>query len=199
LDSNDEFDDRIPSGNEKGDFFAVFGPVFHRFTRWSVTQPAPLLGDDKTPYSQVKQFYEFWFSFKSWRDFSFEDEYDLEEAESRDERRWMDVQNERKRRKFKKEETSKIFKLTETAEKLDPRVKRVRDQEAQDKRKIKEDKAAGQRKIREEAERKVREQKEEEMKKNCFEGTKRETKKRRRKGIEPSKKEIQKSYSKTRR
>jgi len=117
LDSNDDFDDRIPTVNEKADFYTVFGPVFHRFSRWSSNQPAPLLGDDKTPYQEVKEFYEFWFSFKSWREYSFEDEYDLEEAESRDERRWMTVQNERKRKKSKKEETSRIFRLTENAEK----------------------------------------------------------------------------------
>lgn len=43
----------------------------------------PSLGDEKTPYEQVKKFYEFWYSFKSWREFNFQDEFDLQEAESR--------------------------------------------------------------------------------------------------------------------
>ncbi len=43
----------------------------------------PTLGDDNTPLDQVKKMYNFWFSFKSWRDFSGEDEFDLNEAESR--------------------------------------------------------------------------------------------------------------------
>lgn len=36
-----------------------------------------------TKYEDVVAFYDYWFSFSSWRDFSYEDEYDPEEAESR--------------------------------------------------------------------------------------------------------------------
>lgn len=47
--------------------------------RWSVTQPIPSLG-----IKEVDAFYDFWFSFKSWREFLHEDEYDLEQAENMD-------------------------------------------------------------------------------------------------------------------
>jgi len=128
LDSEDEFDDSIPTGNETGDFYVIFGPAFLKFSRWSSIQPAPLLGDDNTAYEEVSNFYDFWFSFKSWRDFAYLDEFDVNEAESREEKRWMERQNERERRKNKKEEQATIFKLTETAERFDPRVKRRKEE-----------------------------------------------------------------------
>jgi hypothetical protein len=56
--------------------------VSHSF-RWSVDANVPDLGDASTPYEQVTAFYNFWFNFKSWRDFSFADEFDPNEAESR--------------------------------------------------------------------------------------------------------------------
>jgi len=100
-DSQDDFDDTIPNGSE-GDFYVVFKDAFERFGRWSSIRPLPNIGDDNTPYEEIKKFYDFWFSFKSWRDFSGEDEFDVKEAESRDEKRWMERQNERERRKKKK-------------------------------------------------------------------------------------------------
>jgi len=57
--------------------------IFISFGRWSARTPIPSLGDDTTNYDDVVDFYDFWFSFSSWRDFSFEDEYDPDEAESR--------------------------------------------------------------------------------------------------------------------
>lgn len=35
-------------------------------------------------------FYDFWFSFKSWRVFPHEDEEDVEQAEFREQRRWIE-------------------------------------------------------------------------------------------------------------
>jgi len=170
-DSQDEFDDSIPTGNE-GNFYQIFGDAFERFGRWSSVRPLPKLGDDNTSFDQVKKFYDFWFSFKSWRDFSADDEFDFNEAESREEKRWMERQNERERRKKKKEESAKVFKLADTAEKLDPRLKKRRDQLMEEKRKQKEVKQEAARKRKEEEEQKEAEEKakkEEEEKKKAEE------------------------------
>ncbi len=51
--------------------------------RWSADSNVPSLGDADTPYPEVTKFYDFWFTFKSWRDFSFLDEFDVNEAETR--------------------------------------------------------------------------------------------------------------------
>lgn len=40
--------------------------------------------------SQVEQFYDFWFSFKSWREFPHPDEEDPEQAECREHKRWIE-------------------------------------------------------------------------------------------------------------
>ena len=71
----------------------VFGPAFKRNSRWSVTQPVPDVGDEQTPYDKVDKFYDFWFSFKSWREFPHADEEDVEQAESREEKRCRNLLN----------------------------------------------------------------------------------------------------------
>ena len=92
FDSLDDFDDSIPpkdfDARTHGDFFAVFGPVFERNSRWSEVANAPLLGDAETPFDSVANFYNFWFEFRSWRDFADADEYDLDDAGFREEKRY---------------------------------------------------------------------------------------------------------------
>lgn len=105
-------------------FFEAFGSLFQRWSKWSEYKPVPKLGDENTPYRQVEQLYKFWTNFKSWRDFSFEDEYDVNEAEVREERRWMERQNDKKRRKKKEEERKKIREMVALAQRLDPRVRK---------------------------------------------------------------------------
>ncbi|KAJ0807762.1 putative transcription factor MYB-HB-like family [Helianthus annuus] len=122
FDSTDEFDDEIPTDCGPQDFFKVFGPAFLRNGRWSVTQPTPLLGDENTPLDDVDLFYDFWYGFKSWREFPHDDEYDLEDAESREEKRWMERQNAKLSEKAKKEESARIRSLVDNAYKRDPRV-----------------------------------------------------------------------------
>ena len=66
----------------------MFGPAFKRNSRWSVSQPVPDVGNEETPYNAVDKFYDFWFAFKSWREFPHADEEDVEQAESREEKRY---------------------------------------------------------------------------------------------------------------
>jgi len=115
--------DKIPSGTEDPAlFFELYGEAFHRFARWSEKKPVPSLGTDEDDITVVDSFYDFWFEFKSWRDFSFDDEHDPDDAEDREEKRWMQRENERARKKYKKEETTKIRKLIDLAMDRDPRI-----------------------------------------------------------------------------
>ncbi|XP_076902127.1 uncharacterized protein LOC143556763 [Bidens hawaiensis] len=137
-DSTDEFDDEIPTDCSPQDFFKVFGPAFMRNGRWSVSQPIPMLGDDNTPLKEVDAFYDFWFAFKSWREFPHEDEFDLEQAESRDHKRWMERQNAKLSEKARKEEHARIRSLVDNAYKRDPRVLKRKETLKAEKQKKKE-------------------------------------------------------------
>ncbi|KAL7490284.1 hypothetical protein ACHAW6_016032 [Cyclotella cf. meneghiniana] len=131
-------------------------------------ETCPSLGDDSTPLSEVHAFYDFWIHFESWRDFTLkatkETEHDVEAADSRDEKRWMKQEIERKVKKMKREEMARINLLVERAMAADPRLKRERERERNEKaakeearKKLEEEKA--------EQERKEREAKEAEQKK----------------------------------
>jgi len=87
----------------------------------------------------VDAFYSFWWNFKSWRDFAFEDEYDPNEAESREEKRWMERKIASKRYKKKMQEQARINKLVDLAYSLDPRIRKVREEEKAKKEKVKQD------------------------------------------------------------
>ena len=137
-DSTDEFDDEIPTDCEPQDFFKVFGPAFMRNSRWSVSLPVPTLGEENTPIKEVDIFYNFWYSFKSWREFPHTDEFDLEQAESRDHKRWMERQNAKLSEKARKEEYARIRSLIDNAYKRDPRILRRKEEERADKQRKKQ-------------------------------------------------------------
>ncbi|KAE9591906.1 hypothetical protein Lal_00038797 [Lupinus albus] len=167
-DSTDEFDDETPTDCAPQDFFKVFGPAFLRNGRWSVTQPIPTLGDEKTPLTEVDNFYNFWYSFKSWREFPHDDDFDLEQAESRDHKRWMERQNAKLSEKARKEETVRIRALVDNAYKRDPRILRRKEEEKAAKQKKKQAKHLAKKLQEEEAARiaeEERRRKEEEDKK----------------------------------
>lgn len=137
-DSTDEFDDAIPADCAPQDFYKVFGPAFTRNGRWSAIQPIPSLGDENTPLKEVDNFYNFWYSFKSWREFPHADEFDLEQAESRDHKRWMERQNAKLTEKARKEEYARIRTLVDNAYKRDPRILKRKEAEKAEKQKKKE-------------------------------------------------------------
>ncbi|XP_068660931.1 uncharacterized protein [Aristolochia californica] len=137
-DSTDEFDDEIPTDCAPQDFFKVFGPAFMRNGRWSVKQPVPSLGEDNTPVEEVDSFYNFWYNFKSWREFPHADEFDVEQAESRDHKRWMERQNAKLREKARKEEYVRVRTLVDNAYKRDPRILKRKEEEKAEKQRKKE-------------------------------------------------------------
>ena len=140
-DSTIVFDDSIPEDKEytEKDFFTTFGPVFLNNGIWSKKKPVPKLGDMQSPLQKVKLFYKFWHNFQSWRDFSVEGEYDLEEATSRFEKRQMLKENRKMKASMKKEEKIRIDTLTNIAYKRDPRIieeeKRLEKEREQEKKK----------------------------------------------------------------
>ena len=155
-DSQFDFDDWIPNGAVdefgagkgagKADFYALYGPVFARNARFSERRPVPALGGDAASDDDVQAFYDFWYAFDSWRDFSKFDEHDPSDAEHRQEKRWMEQQNLTERKRRKKKEMARVLALVERADARDPRLARMRraekDAKAAAKRKKAEARAA---------------------------------------------------------
>ena len=103
--------------------------AFRRNARWSTNQPVPDLGEEATALAQVDAFYAFWYSFKSWREFPHPDEEDVEGAESREHRRWLERINSKLREKGKKEEAKRLREFVDAAYRLDPRVTARKEEE----------------------------------------------------------------------
>jgi DnaJ family protein C protein 2 len=81
----------------------------------------PVLGNPDDHIDVVNAFYDFWFEFKSWRDFKVDKDHDLEKAESREEKRWMEKENAKLKASKLKEEAARVRALVEDAIRIDPR------------------------------------------------------------------------------
>jgi DnaJ homolog subfamily C member 2 len=129
-DSIDEVDDSIPSeaSLNETNFFTKLRPVFDINARWSSSDRVPSLGDEAAEIDEVNKFYDFWYTFKTWRDFSFDLEYDTDQADCREEKRWMDRQNAKHIKTRKVDEAARIRRLVDTAYKNDPRIRRAKDE-----------------------------------------------------------------------
>ncbi|AFZ81505.1 DNA-binding chaperone, putative [Theileria equi strain WA] len=162
-DCNLPFDENIPTHEEARtlDFFKLFSPVFEMNSRWSKTKPVPQLGIMDTPDEQIDEFYEFWRSFETERTFSHAAPYLLEEAECREEKRWMERENLKVQRKLVKKELIRIQKLVDLAEASDPRVKarqeRAKREKLERQKKIEEEKRLQMHELEMENERKKQE------------------------------------------
>eukprot|EP00096_Caligus_rogercresseyi_P009601 TRINITY_DN3281_c0_g1_i1.p1 TRINITY_DN3281_c0_g1~~TRINITY_DN3281_c0_g1_i1.p1 ORF type:complete len:622 (-),score=203.88 TRINITY_DN3281_c0_g1_i1:163-2028(-) len=132
-----EFDDNVPEWNTKRhkpqDFYKIFGPVFERNARWSMSKKVPVIGDDECSREKVDKFYKFWYDFESWREFSYLDEEDKERGSDRDERRWIEKNNKIQRAEKKKEEMKRMRKLVDNAYNNDPRLTRFREEDKAEK------------------------------------------------------------------
>ncbi|KAI7843108.1 hypothetical protein COHA_003279 [Chlorella ohadii] len=156
-DSTDDFDDSLPTECAPADFYKVFGAAFRRNSRWSVNQPVPDLGDADAPMDKVDAFYNFWYAFKSWREFPHPDEEDIEQAESREHRRWIERYNRKLREQGKKEEFRRIRDFVDCAYKQDPRILRRKEEERAERERRKAEKEAERQRQLEEERRKAEE------------------------------------------
>ncbi|PIO71317.1 Myb-like DNA-binding domain protein [Teladorsagia circumcincta] len=138
-----KFNDAIPSEKSinKDNFFVELAPVFERNARWSTRQPVPSLGKVDSSRTDVEAFYNFWFDFSSWREFSYLDEEDKERGEDRYERRELEKINKAERERRRKEEAKRIRRLVELAYSKDPRIAKFK-KEDQEERERKEKEAA---------------------------------------------------------
>ncbi len=132
------FDDAIPAGGESADeFYETYGPVFERNLQFNVhmrntsssqQHKPPSLGNDKTSIEKVHAFYQYWSTFDSWRDFSLqasqETQCDVDAADSRYEKRWMQTQINKKAKALKREEMARLSLLVERSMAADPRLQR---------------------------------------------------------------------------
>lgn len=124
------FNDDLPTLSEvEKDFFGVLGPIFKMNSRWSEKKRVPLLGNNDSEREHVELFYQFWYEFSSWREYSYLDEEDKDKGQDRDERRWIDKQNKTMRIKRKKEEMARIRQLVDLAYNNDPRIGRFKKEE----------------------------------------------------------------------
>lgn len=195
------FDDTIPNQlkaqriqQDPKIFYRVFGPAFELNSRWSLKPNVPQLGNENAAREQVENFYEFWYNFQSWREFSYLDEEDKEKGENRDERRWLDKQNKAARLQRKKAENIRIRQLVDNAYNSDPRVAKFKEEERQKKLDIKKAKQdeIRHRIEREEAE-KARYEEEERQKRMAAEDEEREKRLKEKRQRENAKKETKKT------
>ncbi|KAJ1979653.1 Zuotin [Dimargaris verticillata] len=135
-------DDRVPSLKAKGDFYSIYTKVFDREARFSKKPGVPSLGVDSSPRQEVEAFYEFWYNFDSWRTFEYLDKEDVDMGDNRDNKRYLDRKNRAERAKRKNEDNARIRQIVDQAFKLDPRMKRFR-QEDRDRRDAKKNAKKG--------------------------------------------------------
>ncbi|KAI0672542.1 DnaJ-domain-containing protein [Trametes maxima] len=110
-------------------FFDAFGPVFEREARFSRKQPVPLLGVYEDSKDTVEGFYDFWYNFDSWRSFEYLDKEVNEGSDNRDDKRYTEKKNKAERARRKKEDTARLRGIVDTALAVDPRIKRIRQEE----------------------------------------------------------------------
>ncbi|KAJ1648320.1 Zuotin [Coemansia erecta] len=141
----------IPSAKEKGDFYAIYRPVFEREARFSNIQPVPELGDENSDREAVESFYQFWYNFDSWRSFEYLDKENVDGGSNRDDKRWIEGKNRKERAARKKEDIQRLLTLVDNAMKSDPRMIKFKEEDKK--------KRNAKRNAREEEERKAAEAK----------------------------------------
>lgn len=154
-DSVDEEADVEPPSKkqlQKGDFFKLWSKVFKAEGRFSRTHPVPTFGDAKSEKEHVESFYNFFYSFDSWRSFEYLDEDVPDDGESRDQKRHVERKNNNARKKKKAEDNARLRKLLDDCSAGDERIKRFRQEANAAKNKKRLDREAAEKKALEDAE-----------------------------------------------
>ena len=123
-------------------FFKLWNRVFESEARFSKKQPAPQLGNDKSSKEDVEEFYNFWYTFDSWRTFEYLNEDVPDDNENRDQKRHVERKNNNQRKKHKTEDTQRLRNLVDDCLALDERIKKFRQAEHAQKNKKRLDKEA---------------------------------------------------------
>jgi len=110
-------------------FFKIFTPIFKREARFSKITPVYLLGDANATKEEVQDFYDFWYKFDSWRSFEYLDKEVNEGSDSRDDKRYTEKKNKSDRARRKKEDNTRLRTLVDLTLNLDPRIKRIKQEE----------------------------------------------------------------------
>ncbi|KAF9781269.1 DnaJ-domain-containing protein [Thelephora terrestris] len=116
-------------GKDSNAFFKAFGPVFEREARFSKVKPVPLLGSVDAPKEEVEGFYNFWYNFDSWRSFEYLDKEINEGSDNRDDKRYTEKKNKTERARRKREDIARLRGIVDTCLGLDPRIKRIKQEE----------------------------------------------------------------------
>ncbi|KAF5347128.1 hypothetical protein D9756_010962 [Leucocoprinus leucothites] len=128
-----EWEEDLPSTSIKSkkevDFFKTFTPIFAEYSRFSRVQPVPGLGKVDATKAEVEGFYDFWYNFDSWRSFEWWDKEVNEGSDNRDDKRYTEKKNKSERARRKKEDTAKLRGLVDLTLGLDPRIKRIKQEE----------------------------------------------------------------------
>eukprot|EP01134_Creolimax_fragrantissima_P002571 CFRG2571T1 len=148
------FDDSYPSASKKlnaEQFINRFSKVVADNSRFSEVQPVPGLGGANATKAEVETFYNFWYDFNSWREFSWLDKEDVSSADiTRDERRYRDKKNVAERKRAKKEDNQRMTKLVDAIFQSDPRLAAIKAKEREEKNRGANEKAAALKKKQEE-------------------------------------------------
>lgn len=126
-------DEAVPTGKESPEkFFALWGPVFERESRFSVKEKngeTPQIGDINSTRRHVDDFYDFWYNFDSWRSFEYLDKEVNEGSDDRADKRYQEKKNRNERAARKKEDNARLRNLVDKALSVDPRIKKFKQEE----------------------------------------------------------------------
>lgn len=156
FDSVDEHADREPPSKKDvqkkpGNFYKLWAPVFESEARFSRKQPVPKIGNENSSKEEVEEFYNFWYSFDSWRSFEYKDEDVPDDNESRAQKRHVETKNNNRRKKLKNEDVVRLRQLVDEALSMDERPKKFRQEGNKEKNKKKAEKEAAEKKAKEDA------------------------------------------------